>query len=93
MRRIAKLSSKNQASIPSAVREVLGLHPGDQLVFEVEGQTVTLHRYPRLEELAGSVPVPPDVRGLSWTEIRERAWTLPDPPRRTSATAKRIKKR
>jgi AbrB family looped-hinge helix DNA binding protein len=86
----AKLSSKYQASIPTPVREALGLQPGDRLVFEVDdAQTVTLRRYPTLDELAGSVPTPPDVRGLSWSEIRERAWTQ----RARTATAKRSTRR
>ncbi len=36
---------------------------------------MTLRRYPTLDELAGSVPNPPGVAGLSWEEIRTRAWT------------------
>lgn len=90
MKQTAKLSSKYQASIPSAVREALGLHPGDRLVFEVDDQrTVTLRRYPTLDEVAGSVPTPPDVKGLSWPEIRERAWA----EHTRSATAKRTRPR
>jgi AbrB family looped-hinge helix DNA binding protein len=76
VKQIAKLSSKYQASIPSGVRQALGLSPGDRIVFEVEDgvSAVTLRRYPSLDEVAGSVPSPPDVQGLSWSEIRERAW-------------------
>jgi hypothetical protein len=38
--------------------------------------TATSRRHhPSLDDLAGSVPVPPDVLALSWQEIRERAWT------------------
>jgi antitoxin PrlF len=78
MRELAKLSSKNQATVPASVRRALGLRPGDRLVFDVAeegaGPTVTVRRYPTLEELAGSVPTPPEVRGLSWSEIRSRAW-------------------
>ena len=93
MKHVAKLSSKYQASIPSGVRDALGLRPGDRLVFEVEGGAVSLRRYPTLEELAGTFPAPPDVADLSWSEIRDRAWAPPTTTRRTSATAARRTKR
>jgi AbrB family looped-hinge helix DNA binding protein len=98
VKQTAKLSSKYQASIPRGVREALGLHPGDRLVFEVDGQKVTLRRYPTLEELAGSVQIPPEMRNMSWSEIREHAWTSPAyqpaPSRGTAtATARRTKRR
>lgn len=87
MRELAKLSSKNQATVPASVRRALNLRPGDRMVFEIvdggAGATVTVRRYPTLDEVAGSVPVPPEVRDLSWSEIRERAWapsTPSDPP-------------
>jgi antitoxin PrlF len=90
VKHIAKLSSKYQASIPSGVREALGLHPGDRMVFEVDADDgVTLRRYPTLDELAGSVPTPADVRGLTWSEIRERAWTQPA----RTAVARRTRRR
>ncbi|HEX6492223.1 MAG TPA: AbrB/MazE/SpoVT family DNA-binding domain-containing protein [Candidatus Dormibacteraeota bacterium] len=83
MRELAKLSSKNQATVPAAVRRALNLRAGDRMVFEIvergAGTTVTVHRYPTLDELAGSVPVPPEVRDLAWPEIRERAWAPPPP--------------
>jgi AbrB family looped-hinge helix DNA binding protein len=79
MKQIAKLSGKYQTTIPASVRRALGLHPGDRLAFELSESdarpVVTIRRYPTLDEVAGTVPVPPDVRGLSWSEIRERAWT------------------
>ncbi|GAC1575795.1 MAG: hypothetical protein NVS3B18_09550 [Candidatus Dormibacteria bacterium] len=78
MKQIAKVSGKNQTTIPVAVRRALGIHPGDRVVFEL-GEThrtlATVRRSPTLDEVAGSVPVPPEVEGLAWSEIRERAWT------------------
>lgn len=71
----ARVSSKGQITIPKSVREALNLSEGDQVVFRViEGERAILARTPHLLELAGSVPVPADVRGLSWEEIRRRAW-------------------
>jgi AbrB family looped-hinge helix DNA binding protein len=71
----ARITSKGQITIPKPVREALNLGEGDQVVFRViEGGRAILARTPDLLELAGGVPVPPEVRGLSWDEIRRRAW-------------------
>jgi AbrB family looped-hinge helix DNA binding protein len=71
----ARITSKGQVTIPKPVREALNLGEGDQVLFRViEGGRAILARTPDLLDLAGSVPVPADVRGLSWEEIRRRAW-------------------
>ena len=69
---LAKVTSKGQITLPKAVRDALGLQPGDSVLFRVENGHALLARTPNLLELAGSIPVPPDVRGLSWEEIMER---------------------
>jgi len=78
MKKAAVLSSKNQITIPAAVRALLGLKAGETVVFDVDvaesAVRVTLHRYPTLAQLADSVPNPPDVAGRSWEDIRTRAW-------------------
>ena len=70
----ARLSSKGQITIPKSVREALGLAEGDHVVFRVEGRRALLARTPDLLDLAGSVPVPAEARGLRWDEVRRRAW-------------------
>lgn len=71
----ARISSKGQLTIPKPVREALRLTEGDRVVFRViEGERAILARTPDLLELAGSVSVPSEVRGLAWSEIRRRAW-------------------
>ncbi len=71
----ARVTSKGQVTIPKAVRDALGLHEGDELVFRlVGGDRAIVARTPALLDLAGSVPVPAAVRGLSWDEVRRRAW-------------------
>ncbi|WP_330184716.1 AbrB/MazE/SpoVT family DNA-binding domain-containing protein [Nocardia sp. NBC_01503] len=71
---VARMTSKGQLTVPKAIRDALDLSAGDNVLFRVEGQVVVLARTPDLLELAGSVPVPPAVRGKSWEEIREAAW-------------------
>ncbi|GAB2645849.1 AbrB/MazE/SpoVT family DNA-binding domain-containing protein [Nocardia goodfellowii] len=70
----ARLTSKGQLTLPKAIRDALELQVGDNVLFRVEGRVVVLARTPDLLELAGSVPVPPEVRGKSWDEVREDAW-------------------
>ena len=72
----ARITSKGQITIPKSVRDALKLGAGDQVVFRVlEGERAILARTPNLLELADGVPVPADVRGLPWEEIRRRAWS------------------
>lgn len=69
----AKVTSKGQVTLPKAVREALGLTAGDRLLFRVVDGHALVARTPDLLELAGTIPVPPDVRGKPWSEIRELA--------------------
>jgi antitoxin PrlF len=41
---MATVTSKGQITLPKAVREALGLRPGSQVEFEIEGHRVTLRR-------------------------------------------------
>ncbi len=74
----AKITSKGQVTIPKSVRDALGLHEGDQLLFRVERSRAVIAKTPDFLELAGTVAVPAGKRGTSWDEIvartrRERA--------------------
>ncbi|HWB72247.1 MAG TPA: AbrB/MazE/SpoVT family DNA-binding domain-containing protein [Egibacteraceae bacterium] len=71
----AKITAKGQVTIPKAVRDALGLAEGDTVLFRVKDGQAVLARTPDLLELAGSVPVPAEARGLPWEEIRRRAWS------------------
>jgi AbrB family looped-hinge helix DNA binding protein len=56
---ILRPSSKNQVTIPKPVRQVLGIGPGDRLMFEVtEDKKVYVRAVPLLSvrELKGIVP-------------------------------------
>ncbi|BCB83033.1 AbrB/MazE/SpoVT family DNA-binding domain-containing protein [Phytohabitans suffuscus] len=68
----ARLTSKGQITLPKAIRDALGLHEGDRVVFRIEGGHAVLARTPDLLELAGSVPVSPAQRDGDWQEIRDQ---------------------
>jgi antitoxin PrlF len=68
----ARLTSKGQVTLPKAVREALGLHEGDRVVFRVEGSYAVLARTADLLELAGAVPVLSAQRGAAWDEVRDQ---------------------
>ena len=44
----SKITSKSQTTIPPAVREILNVGPGDELVYEVDGDKVSLRRKGRM---------------------------------------------
>ena len=68
-----KITAKNQTTIPAAVREALGLKPGDRVAYEVdEDGTVRLVRAPSrgLTDLAGMFQMPKHLQGKTWDQIR-----------------------
>ena len=69
----ATVTSKGQITLPKPVRDALGVHEGDRVVFRVLADRAVVARSPSLLDLAGSVPVPAEARGASWPEIRGRA--------------------
>jgi AbrB family looped-hinge helix DNA binding protein len=78
----ARLSSRNQVTVPRAVRDALALREGDGLVFRVEGDHAVMARTPDLFALAGSVSVPAAKRGTPWDEVLRQT-------RRARAAARR----
>jgi AbrB family looped-hinge helix DNA binding protein len=68
------MTSKGQVTIPAQVRRALDLHEGDTVFFRVVDGQAVVSREPNLADLAGTVPVPDEVQGLGWEEIRARAW-------------------
>lgn len=66
----AKLTSKGQVTVPKAVRDALGLHAGDEIVFRVQGDHAVLSRTSDFLTLAGTVNVPAARRGTPWDEVR-----------------------
>jgi AbrB family looped-hinge helix DNA binding protein len=69
MARATTLTSKGQVTIPKAIRDKLGLKPGDKIMFSLENGHITLRRaYRALEEVAGSIPAI-DVPMREWDDI------------------------
>lgn len=68
----ARVTAKGQVTIPKAVREVLGVAAGDDVMFRLEGHRATLARSADLLDLAGAVPVPAGKRGTPWDEVSRR---------------------
>ena len=70
----ARMSSKGQLTVPKEVRDALGLDEGDRVYFRVQRGGAVISKVPDFLELAGSVPVPPELSGKPWKEIREETW-------------------
>jgi antitoxin PrlF len=68
----AKLTSKGQVTIPKNVRDALGLHAGDELLFRVQRSRAVIAKTPDFLALAGSVAVPAGKRGTPWDEVLNR---------------------
>jgi antitoxin PrlF len=46
---VSKLSSKGQVTIPADIRRAMGVEPGDMVVYEVRGKSVTVKRVEPLD--------------------------------------------
>ncbi len=73
----ARVTSKGQITVPKAVREHLGIHPGDDLLFDIRGNCVEVipRRRQGVAELAGLFLVKralKDERTRSWTAETHR---------------------
>jgi AbrB family looped-hinge helix DNA binding protein len=70
----ATVTSKGQVTIPKEVRDALGVQTGDRVTFQVQEGGAVLRKVPSFLHLAGSVPVPAELSGKTWTQIREETW-------------------
>lgn len=69
----ARVTSKGQVTVPKAVRDRLGVKPGDALIFALEGNRteVRAERRKTLADFAGLFPVK---KALPSHPERARAW-------------------
>lgn len=70
------LSSKNQITIPSVIREKLDAYPGDQIEFSVDEDNrlvVDIIKKDALLSLYGSMPPKKVTVQKDWNDIREEA--------------------
>lgn len=69
----AKITSKGQITIPKAVRERLGVGPGDRLEFVIEGDRIAVRPIKRrgIMDFYGIFPVD---KAYDFKEERARAW-------------------
>jgi antitoxin PrlF len=69
----ATLTSKNQLTLPAQVRKRLGLHPGDRLTFEDDGEggyrLVVMKKTHELAQLAGLLRQHAPKRALTLKEM------------------------
>jgi AbrB family looped-hinge helix DNA binding protein len=70
----ATMTSKGQITLPKSVRDALGLRAGDRVMFRVHEDRAVLAKMPDFLELAGTIPVPPGMRGATWSRIRNETW-------------------
>src|SRR5947209_14623077 len=85
----ATVTSKGQITIPAEVRRALNLSADDRVVFRLdddgvvlrpadknggEARAAELEKVPVFFDLAGSVPVPPDVDPADWLAQSHAAW-------------------
>lgn len=74
MSSIATVTSKGQVTLPVAVRRALHIVTGDKLAFVVEDDHVVVRPAPDFLDLAGTIPVPDEARGLDWDDILQAAY-------------------
>ena len=41
---IGRITAKSQTTVPRAVRKALGINPGDQIAYEIDGDRVVIRR-------------------------------------------------
>ncbi|MBA7559075.1 AbrB/MazE/SpoVT family DNA-binding domain-containing protein [Candidatus Atribacteria bacterium 1244-E10-H5-B2] len=67
------ITKKGQITIPKQIREKLGLKEGDKVIVKFDGKKTFIRKIPSIFSLQDSVPVPEDIKKLSWKEIEKKA--------------------
>jgi len=74
MSSMVTITSKGQVTLPVDVRRALSLKAGDKLILTVEEDRLVIRPVIDFLSLAGTVPVPPEVRGMTWQQIKDAAY-------------------
>jgi len=69
----ATLSSKSQLVLPAEIRRKLGIHPGDRLVVELEGDHVVISKAPGSDVTALAT-----YRSIIWKDYADEAQEMRD---------------
>ena len=59
--------------MPTSVCDALGLTEGDEVLIRVEGSHAVIANIPNFLDLAGSIPIPPDIGDNDWSTIEQIA--------------------
>ena len=65
----ARVTAKGQVTVPKVVRDALGIHEGDHVVFRLDGNRAVLARTPDFLTLAGAIKVPAAKRNVAWDDV------------------------
>lgn len=87
----ARITSKGQVTIPAAVREQVGLRPGDEIAFEPKTLRFSAVPRPKLSELYGVFQPRQPTAQFDWQ--RQRAAAAEAAGRHDAAKTARILKR
>lgn len=69
---VARVTSRGRVTIPTSIRDALGIRAGDEVVFRVVSNRATVARSSDFLELEGSVEVPVAKRGAGPDEVVRR---------------------
>lgn len=70
----SRITSKRQVTIPIKIFNEFELEQGDQLIFQVRNNKIVIQKARDiLQELAGSVKVPQEYKGLTTEETIKKA--------------------
>ena len=59
----SKMTSKGQLTLPKKVREYLGAETGDNIIFELVGDKLTIKKYEGIEQYFDTLPIRGDDSG------------------------------
>ncbi len=69
------LTSRGQTTLPSAVRRLLDVNPGDKLQYVIDGDAVTINAIRLdIDSAFGAIRAQNNEDDRSWEQVRRDAW-------------------